>query len=345
MKSPSMADHFSLPLSGPFLEGLGLEIPPSVAGLVQESLFDPLSDFLSKPGKKFRARLVETGYRLAIPERKRDLTRTQKRRCLMIAGIVETLHAGALIIDDIQDGSTIRRDAPAFHLRHGVGKSINAANWLYFWPLTQLQEMRLSRERELLMYRDCLNVLNLAHIGQAIDISTPIDGIPQSEVEDICLTSIRLKTGVLMSLAMSLGALAAGSTPAISQELARLGCELGLALQKFDDAGTFSLERSHLSKRYEDLLLKRPSWVWALAAKRYSARDYQDFVRAARYLPDESYLSAWLGLHDFANVLRLASVRDLDSTMSEIMSRFGNSHPETTQELWELGEALKRSYG
>lgn len=96
----------------PFLEDkdlralLQLKDEDPVAGLISKSLLEPVKDFMSRPGKQFRARLVEVGYRLSSEESHPfELSQDVQRKLQIAAQIVEAIHAGALIIDDIQDGS------------------------------------------------------------------------------------------------------------------------------------------------------------------------------------------------------------------------------------------------
>ena len=42
-------------------------------------------------------------------------------------------------IDDIEDGSELRRGVPAAHLVYGVGRTINCANYAYFVALNQVK--------------------------------------------------------------------------------------------------------------------------------------------------------------------------------------------------------------
>jgi len=85
------------------------------------ALVDALRDFLLRPGKEFRAELVRASWVLGggsgDPPGELPM-------------IVELLHAGSLIVDDIEDGSVARRGQPALHLRHGLPTALNAGNWL-----------------------------------------------------------------------------------------------------------------------------------------------------------------------------------------------------------------------
>ena len=46
----------------------------------------------------------------------------------------EIIHAGSMIVDDIEDDSSERRGAPAVHRLHGLPLALNAGNWMYFAP-------------------------------------------------------------------------------------------------------------------------------------------------------------------------------------------------------------------
>ena len=97
-----------------------------VAAIGERALRGPLREFLSRPGKAFRGRLVEASWHVArgrfepVPE--------------ILPIVVEALHAGSLIVDDIEDDATERRGGPALHRMVGTPVALNAGNWLYIWP-------------------------------------------------------------------------------------------------------------------------------------------------------------------------------------------------------------------
>src|SRR5262245_53682692 len=106
---------------------------PRVAAQVWDRiLLDPVREFLNRPSKAIRGRLAEVGYRLASGT-DGELSDEAKRLCLLCSNAVESIHAGSLVIDDIQDGSVLRRGAPTLHREIGVPLALNAGNWLYFW--------------------------------------------------------------------------------------------------------------------------------------------------------------------------------------------------------------------
>lgn len=236
---------------------LGDDIPDLPPALWENALLGPLRDFLGRSGKEFRARFVTAAWQLA-----RDCDSVMPAQLPIL---VELLHAGSLIIDDIQDGSAYRRGEPALHCRYGTPLALNAGNWLYFWPMRLLQRMGFSPEVELALHRLFSNTLLRCHQGQALDLSVHIGRLQQGRVPAAVAAATRLKTGGLMELAASLGATAADAEPKRLDAIARFGREFGTCLQMLDDlSGIVNERRCH--KGHEDLMNGRPTWPWAWLA-------------------------------------------------------------------------------
>ncbi len=85
-------------------------------------------------------------------------------------------------------------------------------------------------------------------------------------VPPVVRATTRLKTGGLLELAATMGAIAAGAPDDRRLAVARLGSDLGTGLQMLDDlSGLLRDDRAH--KADEDLPLSRPTWVWAWLAE------------------------------------------------------------------------------
>lgn len=52
-----------------------------------------------------------------------------------IAALCEIVHNGTLLVDDIEDSSTVRRNKPCVHLLFGTDVAINAGNFMYYAPM------------------------------------------------------------------------------------------------------------------------------------------------------------------------------------------------------------------
>lgn len=262
---------------------------PSLYSLVidhlAKDLHAPVEYALFQPGKKLRSQLVHLGAMLSTAE---SLTPEMKRRCELAASMIEKIHAGSLIIDDIEDNTAVRRGAPSVFRKFGLPLALNAGNWLYFDPLNTIPDMGLPAEEERQLFRECVRTLSQAHCGQALDLGTAIDLVPQNEVPTLCLSVLDWKTGELTALALQLGGFAAGASEETKRKLRNLGRSLGIGLQMLDDVANFTLDSqgAMAEKKYEDLKLRRPSWLWCFLATHLNAANYEEWRRVVQALPD-----------------------------------------------------------
>lgn len=293
------------------------------SALWSDALLAPLRDFLARPSKGFRAELVSWGYRLGggtghLPT--------------VLSLIIECLHAGSLIIDDIEDASLERRGGPALHCSFGVPRALNAGNYLYFWPQLLLGRAGLSDAARLSAYERIALCLTRCHEGQALDLQVRVDQVPQRDVPKLALTISRLKTGGLLALAMALGALAAGADAERVDTIAELGRALGVGLQMLDDvSGIMNVARRH--KALEDLSLGRVTWLWAMLAEELDAAAYEARLRELRALMDGGPADALLERLRFqvgalavrrarAHVAAAITALGADNMREEVLSEF-----------------------
>lgn len=231
-----------------------VSLPPL---LLERALFEPLKGAALRPGKEFRGRLTDIAW---------ELSGGRGRAPVELAGCVEALHLGSLIVDDIEDNSPRRRGAPSLHQVAGVPLALNAGNFLYFFPSVLLARLTLDRNIELALKNAMDRAILHCHYGQALDLSVRVTELRRREIPNVVLSVTRLKTGSLMQLAAEIGAIAAGGDDERVNRLSALGRELGIALQMLDDlTGITCVRRCH--KGHEDLLEARPSWVWAWLAE------------------------------------------------------------------------------
>jgi len=107
------------------------------------------------------------------------------------------LHNASLLVDDVEDGSHLRRGNPVAHKIYGVAQTINCANYVYFLALQELQH--IPRPDLVQIFTD--ELINL-HRGQGMDIYWRDAGLCPSEQE--YLEMIGHKTGGLLRLAVKL---------------------------------------------------------------------------------------------------------------------------------------------
>lgn len=311
---------------------LDRSVPDEVWG---RALVGPAEEFLSRPGKELRSALVRAGWLLAgggdetLPDR--------------IALVIELLHAGSLVIDDVEDGSTHRRGAPALHQLVGVPLAINTGSWMYFWALAELAELGLSPAAELAIHRKTSATLVRCHQGQALDLAARIPELALADVPNVVAATTRLKTGALCGLATSLSGLACEAPAAVVAAAERFGTSAGAALQMLDDLGSLTAP-ARREKGREDLRNQRLTWPWAWLAE---TRPFQwarlvDQLRAAT--GDRDLDAVADALAGEVGELGRARIRALlDDTLSDLVGRAGDGPAIAT-----IGAALsqmEKSYG
>jgi geranylgeranyl pyrophosphate synthase len=245
--------------------------------LFQRALLHPAQEFLNRPGKQFRGRLVARAWDMAGSARSKPP--------IELPLLVEILHAGSLIIDDIQDESTSRRGNPALHHLSGTATAINTANFFYFWSFDIIGRIGCDACVTLELYRKASATLLRCHKGQALDLSIRVCDLPQDQVPLAVSSAAKLKAGALMEFAAVLGATAGGAAAGLVKATGCFGRELGVALQKLDDLSGVTNE-ARIAKGLEDLHLSRLSWVWSWVARTTDSQTYEQYRHQALQVAD-----------------------------------------------------------
>lgn len=176
-----------------------------------------------------------------------------------VAATTLLLHSAAIVIDDIEDGSTERQCQPSLHLREGHARTLNAASLLVFKALEHLDSPWL----EAVASKAVLN----CHMGQALDLDA---GVPEvaaalfagTHAERVARyrACAELKTSQLMEMSVLLAGRVLGRS---SEEMERITAavrDFGFAYQILDDAKNFRPDLVG-NKAYEDLDAGLKSWV------------------------------------------------------------------------------------
>lgn len=140
----------------------------------------------------------------------------------------EAWECGTLIqprIDDIQDGSDLRRGQPSAHTIYGVAQTINSANHAYFLAQKELLGLREGSSMVNIFNEELINL----HRGQGMDIYWRETVTTPTEQEYLLMISN--KTGGLFRLAIRL----MQAVSSVSVDLVPLMDLLGLIFQIQDD--------------------------------------------------------------------------------------------------------------
>lgn len=198
----------------------------------------------------------------------------------LVTVIPELLHAGSLMIDDIEDRSALRRGGPAVHTIFGEAATINAGNALYFLPLlTVARNPHLDIAQREAIYRISFDLFVRAHVGQAQDLDAErwigdaailddLDGRLEVSLQTYALKTaapIRSLTGVLCMIAS-----ADERTTEICMRYAETA---GIAYQIVDDTNNFTGGEKWGKETGEDIRERRLTYVVLRALKALPAAE------------------------------------------------------------------------
>ncbi len=195
--------------------------------VIQKTIFEPMWDLLSRGGKRWRPWLF------LIMARNLGVDLDKYRE---LAIVVELLHNGSLVADDIEDGAEVRRGDKAIHVKYGLDIAVNLSSAMYFMPLRILMEMNVDDRTYRRLVDAYLEDMIRIHLGQATDIGWH-KGLkdPESITIDHYLQMCANKTGVLPRLAARFAAIAAGLDEEGERKLGKFAETIGVAFQIQDD--------------------------------------------------------------------------------------------------------------
>lgn len=100
-------------------------------------LLQPYDYITKNPGKNVRGLLLDSINERWLHVSPPDLAQVKL--------IIDALHNSSLLVDDIEDGSKLRRGAPAAHHVYGIPSTLNCANYVYMMALHQTLTLQCQR--------------------------------------------------------------------------------------------------------------------------------------------------------------------------------------------------------
>lgn len=183
-----------------------------------EALLESFRYIQSIPGKDVRGKMIEC-FNLWLKVGDENILKTVK-------SVISDLHNASLLVDDIEDRSTLRRGVPVAHSIYGIPVTINTANYVYFSALEKCHKLNEPRSMQVFV----AELLNL-HRGQGNDIKWREEFACPTEAEYIDM--ILDKTGGLFRLAI--GLLQPFSANSSDVDFTRLINDLSVYFQIRDD--------------------------------------------------------------------------------------------------------------
>ncbi len=247
-------------------------------------LFEPIREMVERGGKAWRSYAAIGCI---------DVVGGDTSKFLRWLAIPEILHVGSLIVDDIEDGSTVRRGAPTCHILYGQSLAINAGTAAYFIAEPPFEGSDLPAETKVRIYELYFDVMRAGHAGQALDLAgmdrlldAAIESGDVAPLERRVLAIHRLKTAIPAGLAARVGAILGGGTDAQVHALGSYFEAVGLAFQIIDDVLNIRGFQNDLKQRGEDLRGGKVTLPVVKALAKMDAQERARIVTTLRSHPD-----------------------------------------------------------
>lgn len=200
---------------------------------IYDAVYSPIETLINIGGKSWRSFLfcILCGF-----------WGTPNANYIKYCQIVEILHLGSLIIDDIEDNSTTRRGCPCVHTIVGTPLAINSGCSCFFLALKLAEIDSLPPEKCLTIYQLTMETLRAGHVGQGLDIfglhSATMDAL-QTEDFDKLFELVEyvhlLKSGEFVAYICKLACILSDAPKHVIEPLYLFGKNLGIAFQIIDD--------------------------------------------------------------------------------------------------------------
>lgn len=183
-------------------------------------------------GKRIRGVLCKLGYELASVKRKVQSVKFKTKEIIKIASALEILHTALLIHDDIMDKSLIRRNKHSLYKTLGGGhqaisQAISIGDIGFYLPVKLITDTSFADKLKLKVLSFLSEVIINTGWGQILDV--------EGDKEDLEFIRIYKTAKYTIAGPMQIGAMLAGASDKLINDLGELGENLGIAFQIQDD--------------------------------------------------------------------------------------------------------------
>jgi geranylgeranyl diphosphate synthase, type I len=246
----------------------------NIFSFIPAALGRPSFDFFDARSKKLRPILG------LLIMRALGLKQTEKFEKFLI--LPEILHSSSLIIDDIEDNATTRRNAPCLHIKYGIDVAVNVANAVYFLPFTYIMRSAIPQNYKIKVYSLLIKSMNRMHLGQGLDIlwhKNQIWSISPNQY----LAMAKLKTSSFFRAEAELAVLFSKTNNVVAGKSRRFAENVGVAFQIIDDALDLTVNKQEsklFGKRFaQDITEGKKTLLVIYALKRASAKDKKELIK------------------------------------------------------------------
>ncbi len=240
--------------------------------IYKKKLIAPIREITDRGGKSWRSYTT-----LACA----DAVGGYSQEAIDWMALPELMHVGSLIIDDVQDKSTIRRGGPTAHIVHGEALAINSGSAAYFIGQSCIYYGQQPDEMKVKIYNCYFETMRASHSGQAFDINGLDYLMPRALKNDVLAKKLplmvlaihRLKSGAPAGYLAKIGALLGKGTEEQIFALAHFFETLGVSFQVIDDTLNLKGFKDNLKTKAEDLTAGKITYPVALAMSKMPRSD------------------------------------------------------------------------
>ena len=130
---------------------------------INSNLNDPIRDFILRGGKRLRPVLFLTCL---------EILGKKPKKYLDFAYVIELIHNGTLVLDDIEDNGLLRRGKRTCHRKFGVDVATNSGMSMHVMPLRIILKNRkdLTNKQIIRLFEIYTDEMINVSFGQALDI-------------------------------------------------------------------------------------------------------------------------------------------------------------------------------
>lgn len=349
----NMEKYFPMTIKDSKQVGDYLEIPedsdmkfsnkPAIDAL-NSSIFHPSWAIIKGGGKRWRAVYGSLiGKLLCV-----DIEKEGENQKLLIdiLSCVELIHNGTVVLDDLADGSTMRRGVPCIHYQYGYGVGVNAGASFFFHPLRQFIRYRPTEAAKFMKH--FMEEISLLFTGQSLDAVFRVDNVVPTEENYIDISMC--KAALLSRLIVKLLFESFSQNEKLKNELIAINDKMFLIHQMKDDLANLNDSSLARMKGYigEDITegkvtlmaIKTLEWADEKAKKRFveimvsQTKDQQLILEAIKIIKD----CGAMAYHE-------KKMNDIYSEVRERIGKLGSlltdkENPAALEELMGYSELL-----
>lgn len=296
-----------------------------------KELYEPITYLLGLGGKRIRPLLSLLSY---------GIYNDDPESILSQAAAIEVFHNFTLMHDDIMDDAPLRRGQETVHVKWNSNVAILSGDVM----LVKAYDLLLKTEPEKLP--EILRLFNKTAVevceGQQLDMNFEV---LDTVGEDEYINMIRLKTAVLLGLALQMGALLAGASHEDTKRLYDFGVNVGVGFQLKDDLLDVYADQEKFGKQVGGDIISNKKTFLLIKALELSEgkedKELKSWVAKESFDPDEKIIAV-RAIYDKLGIRRLteAKMNSYFETGFKHLENLTFTNQEYLVELKQLTEEL-----